>query len=259
MVLKALIRRNKERGSDLKNLIKEAFLRVRNDVDDQKNVLNQQQNNISNLVSWMNFVYNNHKRLENSHRTLTFQHNHQKLLSKQDIVNLKQWIDHFNRVQSEQKNREKAILGDLEALKDDLRTAISCMEEAKSESSSIKSRIGILEEAKPAKTELSAPVTPKFSIPVQTYQKPEEERSNIFERKILQRIRPNRKKFIIKEIEALLKDGKYSTSDIEEIVVLEKNLCGRTSFFSYLKEMKLKGQVSYAQVADKQILILNEK
>jgi len=76
-----------------------------------------------------------------------------------------------------------------------------------------------------------------------------------FQRHIIQRVMPNRRGYVLSFILNLIKENKYSTKELEEIVVNEKQICGRTSFYAYLKELKLKGRINYAEIDERAILV----
>lgn len=76
-----------------------------------------------------------------------------------------------------------------------------------------------------------------------------------FEENIIRRIRPNRKNYIMREMLKLIDENKYSTKEIEHTIVREKNLCGRTAFYSYLKELNLKGEIEKAELGAKKVLV----
>ena len=63
----------------------------------------------------------------------------------------------------------------------------------------------------------------------------------------------------VQQILDLIDDNKRSTKEVEDIIVKEKQLCGRTSFYSYLRELKHKGKINYADVGDKTILVMVDK
>ena len=79
-----------------------------------------------------------------------------------------------------------------------------------------------------------------------------------FQRHIISRVMPNRKGYVLKFILDLIKENQYSTKEIEEVVVGEKQLCGRTSFYAYLKELKLKGRIAYAEIDERSILVCTD-
>ena len=66
---------------------------------------------------------------------------------------------------------------------------------------------------------------------------------------------PNRRGYVLKFILNLASESKYSTKEVEEIVVNDKQLCGRTSFYAYLKELKLRGKLNYADIDERTIIV----
>lgn len=80
-----------------------------------------------------------------------------------------------------------------------------------------------------------------------------------FERHIMSRVLPNRKGYVVKFILDLVAENRFSTKEIEEIVVKEKGLCGRTSFYAYLKELKYRGRISTANIDERAILVSTER
>ncbi len=64
-----------------------------------------------------------------------------------------------------------------------------------------------------------------------------------FENKILAISRPVKKEYVMRQIIELMEKEIYTTKQIENIVVKEKVLCGRTAFYDYLKELRLKNMV----------------
>ena len=88
---------------------------------------------------------------------------------------------------------------------------------------------------------------------------PPQAASTAFERHIMSRVMPNRKGYILRYIMELASEQRYSTKEVEEIVVKEKNLCGRTSFYAYLKELKMRGKLSYANIDERSIVVNVEK
>ena len=47
----------------------------------------------------------------------------------------------------------------------------------------------------------------------------------------------------------------YSTKELERIIVEEQQLCGRTSFYAYIKELRLKKQISVKEKEFDKILV----
>lgn len=57
-----------------------------------------------------------------------------------------------------------------------------------------------------------------------------------FESKLLKKIRHNKKSFIMSEIMKLL--STHDTQSIFEVIVLEKKLCSKASFYRHIKSLK---------------------
>ena len=72
----------------------------------------------------------------------------------------------------------------------------------------------------------------------------EPETKRPFDKKIIAISRPIKKEYIISQIEGLIDKNTYSTKQIETIIVREKMLCGRTAFYDYWKEIRLKKELS---------------
>jgi len=63
----------------------------------------------------------------------------------------------------------------------------------------------------------------------------------LFEKHITERLKPHQKDYLLTQIIKLVEKGEYSTTELERIIVKEKALCGRTAFYTYLKELRDKG------------------
>lgn len=59
-------------------------------------------------------------------------------------------------------------------------------------------------------------------------------------------------------MESIEADG-LTTNELEELIVDRKGLCGRTSFFSYLKELKIKGIFEDILVGKRKIIAIRHK
>lgn len=75
-----------------------------------------------------------------------------------------------------------------------------------------------------------------------------------FENKVVSMLRTRRKDYILKQILELAAREAYSTREIEEIIVGEKALCGRTAFYDYLRELKHKKMVKYGENGSKKVV-----
>lgn len=79
---------------------------------------------------------------------------------------------------------------------------------------------------------------------------------NKFVKRIASIIRPQRKEFVMQKILDLTEKGSYTTKQIETVIVKEKGLCGRTAFYDYLKELKIKNMVKINHQNGRKVLIL---
>ncbi len=76
-----------------------------------------------------------------------------------------------------------------------------------------------------------------------------------FDRKIIAISRPVKKDYIMQQIMNLAEKGNYSTKQIESVIVKEKMLCGRTAFYDYLKEMKLRKELVLSEKGSRKVLV----
>ena len=200
---------------------------------------------INRLKSWIDYFSTHLERQKSKEYVL-----------KQDIEkNNKQWLEAYSKLREllnglrSENNELKASLStvskelaetrnELENTKDMARSHIT---EAKSE---LSKQIQAIKPAAQQPLPLSRPVVQEVSPTVSSFQ-----------RHIMSRVMPNRKGYVLKFILDLAKESKYSTKEAEEIVVNEKQLCGRTSFYAYLKELKLRGKLSYANIDERTIIV----
>lgn len=77
-----------------------------------------------------------------------------------------------------------------------------------------------------------------------------------FEKSVVRKVMSRRKEYIMEKILELVSKGKYSTSEIEDIVVNERVLCGRTAFYDYLRELRYKRLIKNERSSSKPMLIL---
>src|SRR3989338_10442163 len=75
-----------------------------------------------------------------------------------------------------------------------------------------------------------------------------------FEKNIIEHLRPNRKDFVLQQMLNLAAKKTFSTKQIEKIIVEEKGLCSRTTFYDYLRELKHKNLVKITDFGAKKAL-----
>ncbi|MBI2663988.1 hypothetical protein HYX10_01455 [Candidatus Woesearchaeota archaeon] len=79
-----------------------------------------------------------------------------------------------------------------------------------------------------------------------------------FVSRIASMIRPQRKEFVMQKILQMAENGYYTTKQIETVIVKEKQFCGRTAFYDYLKELRLQKMVENKQKNGRKVLISAE-
>ncbi len=77
----------------------------------------------------------------------------------------------------------------------------------------------------------------------------------LFEKKLIALARPNKKDYVMQQIVNLANKNVYTTKQIEKIIVEEKEYCGRTTFYDYLRELRARRAVKIAQVGSKKVLV----
>jgi len=234
---------------------------------------------------------NSHKELSNAiltHKNELRNEVHNQLrqhkdLSESELSKLKAWITYFSTHIEQQKRKEDDLKQDILNTQKhwaDTQTRLSeLLNGIKTENNELKSTLSTVKnDLDSTKKELentknlaknahtlakSESLRPEVAVsrPVELVSVPQPIIPQValngasFQRHILSRVMPNRRGYVLKYIMDLISENKYSTKEIEEIVVNEKQLCGRTSFFAYLKELKLKGRINYAEIDERQILI----
>jgi hypothetical protein len=86
---------------------------------------------------------------------------------------------------------------------------------------------------------------------------PDRKRTN-FENKVVSMLRSRKKDYVLKQILDLAGIGNHSTREIEEVVVGERGLCGRTAFYDYLRELKHKKMIMQGEKGTKKVILLHQ-
>jgi septal ring factor EnvC (AmiA/AmiB activator) len=181
---------------------------------------------------------------------------------RQDIAKMQEeWLKSYSQLRelvnalktenTELKTNINSIQKEMKTSKEDVENAKNLAKshilEAKSE---IFRQLEALKPAPQPKVTEPQPIIQQVSVPaIQAMT------ASSFQKHIISRVMPNRRGYVLKFILDLIAGNSYSTKEIEEIVVNEKQLCGRTSFYAYLKELKLKGRINYAEIDERQILV----
>ncbi|NOZ80175.1 MAG: hypothetical protein GXP63_00760 [DPANN group archaeon] len=75
-----------------------------------------------------------------------------------------------------------------------------------------------------------------------------------FEERIVARARTNRKQYTQALILELAAEKKHTTVEVEKLIVEEKRLCGRTTFYAYLRELRAKDLIGDVRVGSMTVL-----
>ena len=265
-----LFTRKSQKSITFRDQLSQIFGRIKQDLAMTNSALEQNQQNVSILTKWIEYLHQNQQNLSQKHQDLHNSHtklkdsqqnlnlalesrhhgsNKELELNKQELSNIKAWVKHVSSYMNSEKSKDQNLMRELETLKKQLSERFNEqnneLQTLKQENNSLRHKLEKLHTL-PQKM----PETHLQSIP-----KPELRTG--FEQKIITRLRPNRKSYVLQEIKKLVSEAKYSTKEIEEIIVNEKNLCGRTSFYAYLKELRDKGSITYSTIEDKSVLVLN--
>ena len=180
---------------------------------------------------------------------------------KQDITLLSSWLKYLRhkdllndqrhtkaqRELGEHKAKIEALKAETTEIKAELRNSITQLREELKEAKLAAAEAKTVRE----RTEIS-PLTDL--IRTKSELNPDRKRT-YFENKVVSMLRSRRKDYILKQILELAERETHSTREIEEIVVGEKALCGRTAFYDYLRELKHKGMIRQGEKGNKKVIL----
>ncbi|MEK6967665.1 MAG: hypothetical protein AABX51_03480 [Nanoarchaeota archaeon] len=167
---------------------------------------------------------------------------------RQDTHNLFSWISYFHQHLTDHRKETHHLRQKFEEQNKHIIYLHHKIEE-------LEKKIGIIE-TKP----VQVPQIVHFSEPNpnQIRTKPEPVanlRRPRFEEKVLSKIRTKKRPYILQKILDTIGEAGYSTKELERIIVDEQQLCGRTSFYSYIKELRLKKQISLKEKEFDKVLV----
>ncbi|MFH1181576.1 MAG: hypothetical protein V1702_01330 [Candidatus Woesearchaeota archaeon] len=101
------------------------------------------------------------------------------------------------------------------------------------------------------------PAAGSFPNLVRTKSEPKSEPAprTYLEKTVLAKVRQQRKAYVIEQILKLIDNGVNSTKEIENVIVGEKGLCGRTAFYDYMREMKHRKMLKRKDFGEKKVLV----
>jgi hypothetical protein len=197
------------------------------------------------------------ERLNESHKALSASHQ----VTKKEVDHIKEWLHRFSAVIERQKASEAHLQSDMEQLSSEVKEVLTAYQgslaQLNEQNSDLLKRVESLEEslskvssrpvfdgssAFSAKSESSIVSSDALDQPY-------------FEKHLIARAKPNRRSYILNMIMETISSNNYSTKEIEDIIVKEKQLCGRTTFYSYIKELRDKNKIDNASINDRLILV----
>jgi hypothetical protein len=161
---------------------------------------------------------------------------------KQDITLLSSWVKylkHKDLLHEQRHTKTQRELGEH-------KTLISGL---KAEAAELKAAINQLQEHKERLGTSSFPDL----IRTKSGLNPDRKRT-YFEHKVASVLRSRKKDYVLKQILELASKEAYSTREIEEILVGEKAMCGRTAFYDYLRELKHKRMIKFHEKGTKRVI-----
>ena len=165
---------------------------------------------------------------------------------KQDIFVSLSWIKYFRNLELQQEEKFKQIVNHLTEHQSKIR-------ELEHEIVRLKTIVELHQK----KGELSMQlIRAKREVKEDL---PEPKNPNRFVEKVTSAINSNRQGYIVQKILDLAEKGVYSTKQIEEVVVREKGLCGRTTFYQYLRDLRNKKIVLQEQKNGRLVLVSAKK
>lgn len=199
---------------------------------------NKVDGDISHLRQWVSHLHTKHEDLSHSHST-------QVQLSQKDINNITKWLSYLNQHNTEVRRQV------LELAK--------AMGEFVSQHGKVNDRMAELER-KVAQKSLQFIRSPSsVRTELRTEPRTELPKRAPFEEQMVERARSNRKNFTQNLILEMAEKQKYTTVQIEKVIVEEKRLSGRTTFYAYLREMRAKGLLEDLEVGSITVLARSGK
>ena len=207
---------------NLKHQLREAFGNVNYD--------------INHIKQWVNHLAERSQLLEDTH------HSHRSTIQR-DLENINKWIHYLYRHNHELQKYIKEVTSNLLELH---RKDSEILEKLKKleidwEKRKISPKMPEKEVRSRTKSGLRSGTGPA--------------KTTKFEQKAMFQLKSKRKEYIIQQILNLVNAQKFSTKELEEKIVKEMSLCGRTTFYDYLKELRNRKIIGYKDTGARKILV----
>jgi len=203
-----------------KRILGNSLLRINDRID---NTFSKLDNDVGLLQRWVQHLVDKNSEIQRSHDDHIS-------LTKRDVVKLNKWIAYLHKHNHDLHNHVKKMSESMAALNQT--------------NQEIMQRLVQLEKTGANRTEPE----PEPELRLQ-------QSSRFEEKMLLEQIRPNRKNYVIQQIMELVAENKYTTKQAERMIVDEKKLCGRTTFYGHLRELKRDKAIGTAQLGAKMILV----
>ena len=222
---------------DIEQKLTRAFTRISSDIE--------------HLNKWVKHLYDSQNKLHKHHS----EHVN---LTRKDVANLNQWINYLHKHRSELNTELRQLtrylyetasankelsrrVEKIEQESKELRTALRQMKNQQEKASEVQSSV---------RTE---PRTRFVSEPEYSGTKTR------FEQKVVRKVMQNKRNLVLNEMLRAISSQHPSTKELEKTIVEEKELCGRTTFYSYLKQLRDTGQVTDKRNAAGNTLTIGKK
>ncbi len=194
------------------------------------NAFSRVRGDIQNMERWVRHLYDSLAKMEK-------QHAEHATLTRKDIASINHWLHYMHshaqqvmKLISEQTQRSAHAQSILERMRQK-------MAELERENSVLKEEIRKINE-KMAKFGTGSELVQSESRTEPKSEPAKQEKISGFEREVIEKVRKHKKDFVKQQILYLVSKQPLSTKELERFIVENKGYCGRTTFYTYLKEMK---------------------
>lgn len=194
------------------------------------------------------------ERVLDAHKTIAS--NYQ--LTRKEIDTIKAWLSRFSTHVENQRASHDNLHNEVKQLQEEIREVLdqyqTSLESLEGQNREFQRRMETLESSLNRIQQSGTTESTKLFLP-KSETLSQQTMPGYFEKHLLARAKPNRRSYITSLILETIASHKYSTKEIEDMIVKEKQLCGRTTFYAYVKELRDKGRIDTASINDRQILV----
>ena len=162
---------------------------------------------------------------------------------KKDISVSFSWIKYFKELESHQEKKFKKIVHHLTQHQLKIR-------ELEHEVVRLKTQVEMQKKGE---------IGVQYLKPEQEIRESDDKTGNKLVEKLTSAINSQRQDYVIKKILDLTEKGMYSTKQIEDFIVKEQGLCGRTTFYQYLRDLRNRRMILQEKKNGKPVLSSHKK